>query len=189
MTFFKQKYRIESARLPTWNYSAIGWCFVTIRTRDGECFFGKIVDGEMRLSAMGEIAYRGWEDILKHFLNVKLDAFVFMPNHLHGIVVIEKDCRDVACNVSTVSTPDTSANPLMSMIAPKSKSLSVIMRSYKSAVSRSCHLSGYHFFAWQPCFYDHIIRSEKSLGEIREYIINNPMQWKLDRDNPAKLNM
>ena len=185
MTRFKQLYRVESARLPGRDYAAAGWYFVTICTRERRRFFGDVVDEKVYLSAMGHIAHRCWEDIPRHFSNAYLDVFVLMPNHLHAIVVIEdtrRDIasrRDVACNVSTP----------MAEISPGPESLSVIVRSYKSAVSRLCHVNGHRDFAWQPRFYDHIIRDERSLHDLREYIINNPLKWELDKDNPENLYM
>ena len=194
MTRFRQRYKVESARLSGWDYSAAGWYFVTLCTWQRVCFFGDMVNEKMKLSAIGEIASRSWEDIPRHFSNVNLDAFVLMPNHLHGIVVIEDTRgnvtprRDVACNVSTEERP-RNASTMMARISPRPGSLSVVVRSYKAAVSRFCHLNGDSSFAWQPRFYDHIIRDEQSLYDIREYIINNPTKWELDRDNLENLFM
>jgi REP element-mobilizing transposase RayT len=98
---FKNKYRIESARLQGWDYTAAGWYFVTICTQNRECFLGEVVAGEMQLSPIGETASQYWKDIPQHSSkNIGIDVFVIMPNHVHGIVVIDP-CRDVACNVST----------------------------------------------------------------------------------------
>jgi len=188
MTLFQGKYRVQPARLSGWDYSTAGWYFVTICTQGSECFFGDVVDGEMQLSQMGEIAYRYWAETPQHFPNVELDLFVAMPNHVHGIVVIEAraspdDGRDVACNVSTPSGEST--HQRMSGLSPKAGSLSVIVRSYKAAVTRFSRRNGCSAFAWQPRFYDHIIRNDESLRKIREYIANNPSKWELDKYYPT----
>jgi REP element-mobilizing transposase RayT len=88
MTKFKDKYRVESTRLPGWDYAGAGWYFVTICTWNRECLFGEIVDGEMRLSSIGEIVAEEWQKTPDIRPNVVLDEWVIMPNHLHGIIVI-----------------------------------------------------------------------------------------------------
>ena len=98
---------------------------------------------------------------------------------MHGIVIIcNSHCRDVAGNVSTEN--------IMSQISPKSNSLSVIIRSFKSAVSNWCHKNGFEFFQWQPWFHERIIRNDRELNNKRQYTINNPLQWELDENNPNK---
>ena len=217
-SLYRDKYRVESTRLKGWDYAADGWYFVTICTRGRECFFGKIVDQRMRLSKIGDIALRFWEDIPNHSVNAGLDAFVIMPNHLHGIVTIKAPdgssttgkngrpgthtrgcrdvacrdvacrdvacrdvaCSDVACNVSTTGESGRLTNP------PKPGSLGAIVRSYKSAVTRWCRTNGYASFAWQPRFYDHVIRDGVALHNVRRYILDNPAKWELDGNNPEK---
>jgi putative transposase len=196
-SLYRDKYRVESTRLKGWDYAADGWYFVTICTRGRECFFGKIVDQRMRLSKIGDIALRFWEDIPNHSVNAGLDAFVIMPNHLHGIITIKAPdgstitgknggpgthshgCRDVACNVSTTDESGRLTDP------PKPGSLGAIVRSYKSAVTRWCRMNGYTSFAWQPRFYDHVIRDGVALQNVRRYILDNPAKWGLDGNNPA----
>jgi putative transposase len=115
---------------------------------------------------------------------VELDEFVIMPHHVHGIIVI------VAPAVVVETLHATSLRDLkMSAIAPKAGSLGAIARSYKSAVSHWAGLNGKTSFEWQPRYYDHIIRDEKSFNQIRQYISNNPSQWESDRENPANLYM
>ena len=194
MTLFRDKYRIATTRLRGWDYAAAGWYFVTICTRDRLPFFGEIRGGEMHLSPIGEIACEYWMQIPQHTAgNVDLDAFVVMPNHAHGIIVIRDtdapvetlQCNVVEtlhCNVSTTTTP----NP-MAHISPRAGSLGAIIRSYKSAVSRWCAQNGYSEFGWQARFYDHIIRNETDLQNIRRYILENPLRWEDDRNHPENL--
>ncbi|MCP5062938.1 MAG: transposase, partial [Ignavibacteriae bacterium] len=151
------------------------WYYVTICTKDRKCYFGNVVNGEMELSEIGKVAEKFLSHIPKHFPNMNVDEFVVMPNHIHAIIVIENKRRDVACNVST--------NP-MSIISPKIGSLSTTIRSYKSTVTKFVRNNINKQFVWQPRFYEHIIRNEKSLFEIRKYIELNTMKWELDKENP-----
>ena len=193
MTLYKNKYRIESTRLPHHDYAANGWYFVTICTKDKLDFFGNINAGCIHFSPIVEIAYQFWLEIPQHFKYIDIDSFIIMPNHVHGIVVINhSQCsRDVACNVSTTleqwKNDDHTISRIMSNFSPKAGSLSVIIRSYKAAVTSWSRKNGYDNFAWQPRFYDHIIRDEQALANIQEYIINNPAKWHEDQDNPANL--
>ena len=113
---FLDKYRMESTRKPNWDYSSSGWYFVTICTQDRICWFGKIVDREMHLNELGEIANQYWLDIPKHFSNVKLGEFVVMPNHIHGIIDMgetsKTQCRDAINRVSTGGVTKTT-NPMI----------------------------------------------------------------------------
>ncbi|HAX90245.1 MAG TPA: transposase [Cyanobacteria bacterium UBA11370] len=187
---FKGKYRVESTRLPNQDYATNGWYFVTICTRDRTHFFGNIVEGQVQLSAIGEIAQWFWIDILNHFEHTYINGYVIMPNHVHGIIVIDRPHqvnRDRPPNVETLQCNVSTRNQFMSNISPQAGSLGTIMRSYKSAVSYWCHQNGYDHFAWQPRFYEHIIRADGSLNRIRDYIANNPTKWELDRHNPTNL--
>jgi putative transposase len=87
---FRNKYRIKSARHPNWDYANNAAYFVTICTKGRECYFGEIANGQMKLSDIGKIAFDCWIEIPKHFPFVKLDALVIMPNHVHGIIIIDK---------------------------------------------------------------------------------------------------
>src|SRR3970040_2590542 len=192
---YKGKYRIESTRLEEWDYSsgsgvaikregswgtAFGDYFVTICTKNQECVSGRIADGKMVLTRIGNIVKRYWLEVPEHFQNVKLDEFVIMPNHIHGIVIIENQhCRDAINGVST-----RAHNPMLS-----GNSLSKIIRWYKGRCTFEVNkIQNTIHFAWQPRFYDHIIRNEKLLQKIREYIHNNPLKWGIDENNPG-LNM
>src|SRR3990172_4493997 len=89
MTLFRQRYRVESTRLRDWDYAAAGWYFVTICAHQQTCFFGEVVDGEMQLSAVGEIVAAEWQRSGHLRPNIGLDQWVIMPNHLHGILAIK----------------------------------------------------------------------------------------------------
>ncbi len=175
---YQNKFRIESTRLKEWDYSNPWWYCVTISTKNHYCFFGDVAKEKMNLNKLGIIAEKYWNEIPRHCQNVEIDYYVVMPNHIHGIVIINENSRDVACNVSTNK---------YSQISPKKNSLSAIVRSYKSAVSKHAHENGLMDFAWQERFYDRIIRNEKELFNIRKYIQQNPVKWELEKDKPENL--
>lgn len=196
MTLFQNKYRIESARMKNWDYRNAGAYFITICTKDRLCHFGKIQNGEMQLSDVGKLAEKYWMEIPDHFKNVRLGAFVVMPNHVHGVLILldglvgDGFVETLQCNVSTTENanqtditdqpPET--NQFMSNISPKSGSVSTIIRSYKSVCTKNINLQMPILnFAWQPRFHDHIIRDYQEYNRIENYIINNPKNWDSDK--------
>ena len=191
MTKFRDRYRVESARLPGWDYRAAGWYFVTVCTRDRYPFFGHVVDGEMILSPIGEIVAEEWLRTPEVRPNVVLDEWIVMPNHLHGIIVIV-DTPDIVGTPDTVETPDIVETPRRGVSTTAradattesrlmAGSLGAIMGQIKSVCTKRIRAAGYTDFAWQSRFHDHIIRDEKSLQRIRQYIVNNPGTWTEDR--------
>ncbi len=182
---YKNKYRISSVRLKNWDYSSNAAYFITICTQDRINFFGEIIKDEMHLSNVGVLADVLWWQIVHHTKYVELDAFIVMPNHIHGIVIINNpanvfDGRIVACNDSTIKNNANNLNAQMSSISPKPESLPTIIRSYKSAVTFHANRLSFDF-KWQAKFHDHIIRDSASFDRIRNYIINNPKYWKDDK--------
>jgi REP element-mobilizing transposase RayT len=155
-----------------------GAYFVTICTRERECLFGHVVNGEMRLNDAGEIARRCWEDIPDHFPLAELDAFVIMPNHVHGIIVVPG--KGTACRALTSEQ----------FGKPAVGSVPTIVRSYKSSVTRHMNLlrGAPGTPLWLRNYYEHIVRSEAELMAIREYILANPARWDEDENNPALMN-
>ena len=172
MSRFKQKYRIESARLKNWDYTRAGWYFVTICTRHHFCWFGEIKQNDIILTPAGEIVAAEWQKTAQIRHNVELDAWVIMPNHLHGIIVIS-DNNPGETSRRDVSTPRLQAG-----------SLGAIIAQFKSSCTKKIRAGGNPAFGWQARYYDHIIRVEKSLDNIRKYIANNPSKWTLDKLNP-----
>lgn len=177
MEKFKNKYRIPSARLPYWDYGSNAAYFVTICTQNREHFFGEITKGKMELSEIGKMAEKYWIEIPVHFPFVKLDTFIIMPNHVHGIIIIDKKDDDY-----NVETQDVASLKLMqkNKFGPQSKNLASIIRGFKIGVTKNARMTNPNF-AWQSRFYDHIIRNEQSYYRISEYIVNNTLKWKDDR--------
>ncbi len=179
---FKNRFRVKSSRLPGWDYSQTGYYYVTICTRGMHKYFGEVVEEKMVLSEIGKVAEKYIKEIPNHFPFVTVDSHIVMPNHVHVILYIDKGMfgntgnagRDVACNVSTKKEFQQ-----LSGISPSIGSLSSIVRSYKSAVSKLVHEMNLNF-SWQPRFYDHVIQNDKSLTKIRSYIDNNISKWIYD---------
>ena len=180
---FKNKYRISSARLQTWDYSNNGAYFITICTQNRHHFFGHIKNQEMQLSEIGKFAEQYWYEIPNHFPMVELGNFVVMPNHVHGILIIDKmnyepfvETRQ--CLVSTIKTNTIIGS---SRFQNQGKNtISSIVGSYKSIVTKmSRQINPY--FGWQSRFHDHIIRNSKSFENIQNYIEQNPLKWDDDR--------
>ena len=170
-----EKHYRRSIRLKDYNYASAGSYFITICTKNKECLFGNVINSTVELTSIGRIAHKSWLNINKHFENIELDEFIIMPNHIHGIITI----NDVGAQY---------IEPLQNKfqyIIPKS--IGSIIRTYKSAVSRWCNRNGYKNFKWQRNYFEHIIRNEKEINEIREYIINNPLKWDLDKENPNNI--
>lgn len=174
---FQNKYRIPSTRASFHDYDG-GVYFVTICTAEREHYFGEIKDGKMKYTEIGLCALENIENITVHYPYAEIPLYVVMPNHIHLIVFIDNtlsvQCRDVARNVSTMKK--------MSAISPKRGSLSVVIRGFKSAVTRYAnqnHIS----FSWQSRFHDRIIRGQNEMNRIAEYIENNPYNWATDEYN------
>ena len=184
---YKGKYRVDSTRLPAWNYATNGGYFITICTEGKKCFFGEVVGGEMQLSPIGKVAQKLWCEIPQHFPNCHIDVFCIMPNHIHGILLIkqiqnlEEDAQnleeDAMNRVSTRRRGGVTGvfNPMLSK-----NSISKIVRWYKGRCKFEINQI-YQGFGWQERFYDEIIRNEFALDKIQQYIINNPINWEGDR--------
>lgn len=188
----RKEHRRRSIRLPGYDYASAGFYFVTICARRGECLLGEVVDGEMHINDWGQIASQCWSRIPDHFQHVELDAWVVMPNHMHGIIVITS--KGEASPASASSTDDlTSTEPQHQCKAPardasplQPGSLGAIVGNFKSVTTRRINrrrdMAGTPF--WQRNYWEHIIRNQASLDRIREYIEDNPACWADDQLHP-----
>jgi putative transposase len=140
MTLYKNKYRVESTRLGNQDYAANGLYFITICTDKRRHFFGNIQELEMQLSDIGKIAEQFWLEISNHFQQTRLDAFVIMPNHVHGIIIIDKLDNDNVTSHPNISDESNQFGGL------KPGSLQTIIHSYKSAITRWCGKMGMKIF-------------------------------------------
>ncbi len=186
MNKFKNKYRIQSNRLQNWDYSQHAAYFITICTHNRIHYFGEIVNNKMQLSEIGIIAYHFWNEITKHFSFVMLDEFVVMPNHIHGIIIINEmpnvETPKLGVSTSTTTTTDITNKKQTHNASLKWKSgtLGVIINQYKRICTINARKTNPNF-AWQPNYYDHIIRNNKSYENIKNYIYNNPKNWQNDK--------
>lgn len=191
MTLFRNLYRVASARHSQWDYAAPGWYFVTLCTRNYACVLGKIVRDMMVLSPAGRIVSEEWQRTAEVRPYVVLDAFVVMPNHLHGLIGIDSTTpaarqddasADTDRSVETprrgVSTGSSSKTNNRARLHPHS--LGAIIGQFKSVCTKRIRRDGYNDFAWQPRFHDHVVRSEQAFQRIRRYILENPTRWQRD---------
>ena len=156
-------------RLSGYDYSQTGAYFVTICTRDRTYLFGEVQDDAMRLSEAGQIVRETWGSLPERFPTVRLDAFVVMPNHVHGLLWLAFEPR--------IASLDAAENAV---------TLSDVIRAFKSisAIQVNRMLGRTGVAVWQRSFHDRIVRSEQMLAFIRRYIHENPRRWAMDRYNP-----
>ena len=203
---------------------------ITICTRNNKEYFGKIKNDILDKSYIGNIVEKYWQDIPNHFENIDLDEFVIMPNHIHGIIIInsvetsiyrvsknadiltcngykdkkreernrenlnrEDQNRDAINRVCTESRIDKDEDSNFDFDADSKlglkennpmhhNSLSRIIRWFKGRVTYEVNKLNKIYFGWHPRFHDHIIRNHQELDRIQEYMINNPMNWKKDKN-------
>jgi putative transposase len=202
---FQNKYRIPSNRLKNWDYGSNAVYYVTLCTKNRECWFGKVIKDEMVLSEIGQVVKMEWIKTpeIRPDMNLQLGEFMVMPNHFHAIIFIGKNkyntiklsnfidvnnCRDTMHRrdaMHRVSTIDhIPAMYVPNTFGPQSKNLGSIIRGFKSSVTTfalKCHSR----FEWQPRFYDSIIRNFESYEFISDYIVTNPANWKEDEFYPS----
>lgn len=163
----------QTVRLSNWNYASPGWYFVTICVKNRRKDFGYICRNRICVSDVGTTAHRYWQTITNHFDNVKLDQFIVMPDHIHGIIKICKP--SIVSHVGTCHGMSLQCRCAYNQFKkPIPKSLSMVINHYKSAVTRWCHKNNHTGFQWQSRFYERIIRTETELKNVRKYIRDNP---------------
>lgn len=183
----------KSIRLRHYDYSQSGAYFITMCTHNRECLFGEIIDKEMVLNNFGMIARDEWIKSAAIRFEIELDAFVVMPNHFHGIVMIhrrgerrspENDLVAQLGMISNINRGDQPVAPTEQRPGPKPKSIGALVAGFKSAVTK--HINKISISpglpVWQRNYYEHIVRDDKELNGFREYIDNNPMNWETDAE-------
>jgi putative transposase len=162
----------RSIRLKGYDYAQAGAYFVTMCTQDRACLLGDVVGEEVRLSDAGSMIQAVWDGLPNRFPGMELDAFVVMPNHVHGIATF------VGAGL---------APPAEKGAASSAPTLGNVVRAFKSLsaihVNRLLRRSGP---LWQRGYFDHVVRDDRDLERIREYIATNPLRWALDRENPQR---
>jgi putative transposase len=158
----------KSTRLSGYDYSQPGAYFITLVTYQREFLFGNVVEGQMQLNRYGNLIEAAWMDLPSHYPHINLGMFVVMPNHVHGIVIInEVDLltrRGSKAGISLHGLPE-------------------IVRALKSYSARRINeLRRMHGNpVWQRSYYDRIIRNEGELHDMMQYILSNPMNWQADQ--------
>lgn len=191
----------RSIRLQGYDYTQCGAYFVTICTKHNVAMFGEVVEGVMYMNEGGKIAQRLWHTLPKRFPSVELDAFVIMPNHIHGILVhAHRDpitpttpsnnttLMNMEMHAFAQSIPDTTSVFSAYRKDPRRRQhLSEMIRTFKAVTSYTVRRNGMPDFAWKHDYYERIIRNEQELEFIRLYIANNPAKWQDDTLHPNML--
>jgi REP element-mobilizing transposase RayT len=192
-----EKHHRRSIRLRGYDYTQPGAYFITVCIEGRQCVLGEIAGDKMRLNEAGRMVETTWEAIPTQYSGVEIDAFVVMPNHIHGIIVlVGADPRVCPENMGAPrSAPlqrwerETTTNPAQ----PQWLSLSTVVQRFKTLTTKR-YMDGVNHYAWPPFpgrlwqrnYYEHIIRNEAALEQIRQYIADNPARWAVDRENPVR---
>ncbi|MDH4223193.1 MAG: transposase [candidate division Zixibacteria bacterium] len=138
------------------------------------------MNGKISLNSYGKIVHEFWDKIPDHFAKAEVDTFSVMPNHIHGTIMITEECRG---GVTPPKSRDEETSPL------QKRSLGQIVAYFKYQTTRSINQNRKTpgIPVWQRNYYDHIVRNEKELNQVLKYIIENPLKWELDKENPNNL--
>ncbi len=197
MSFNPDIHHRHSIRLKNHDYSQAGAYFVTLCVWQRECLFSDIVDGVLALNKMGETVDSIWRNLPGHYENSNLDEYVIMPNHFHGIVNIvgaqfiapESTGNHVGAQFIA---PSEDANKKINRgsmnqgVMNAAPTVGEIVRGFKARCTHSINRirNNPGCPVWQRNYYERIIRNDDELSRAREYIVNNPMKWALDKENP-----
>lgn len=219
MKYDPERHHRRSIRLKGYDYAQAGAYFITIATQDRACLFGVVADGRMHLNEAGRMVFAEWDALPTRYPMVELDAFVVMPNHVHGIIVItnkyvvgatlvvaQTDITTVGAGLvpalentmptdragtgtrattrvaPTIPKNDNTATPAVGDVVGAFKS--VTTKRYVDGV-KQCGWPAFRGRLWQRNYYEHVIRADESPRRIRQYILDNPARWAMDRENPT----
>jgi REP element-mobilizing transposase RayT len=181
--FNPTKHHRRSIRLKGYDYTSQGAYFITIVAQSRKCLFGEIIEGEMILNEAGQMIVKWWNKLPNKFPHVILGAFVVMPNHFHGIIIIQKNAG-ADLRVCPEQTGEHTGSPRPNASLPQ------IIQWFKTMTTneyiRGVNQLSWPLFIgklWQRNYYEHIIRNEKSLQRITDYILANSSRWQNDREN------
>ena len=220
MKYNPEKHHRKSIRLKGYDYASKGMYYITLCVNARLCLFGDVVNEEMQLNDAGKMVDQIWREIPDHYPGTDIDEHTVMPNHLHGIIIL----NDTLVGAPPCGRPEMNAEignqeqiqaqgpahqeqgqaqgpahqeqgqaqgPAPTGTRLKlgdvvGKFESYTMHLYIQGV-RNKGWKPFHKKLWQRNYYDHIIRNEKELNRIRDYIINNPLKWEFDRENPKNI--
>jgi REP element-mobilizing transposase RayT len=163
----------RSVRLRGFDYAHDGAYFVTICAESRACIFGEIVSQVARLSAIGEVIESHWHALPRKYPQIELDAFVVIPNHIHGVLWI----TSVGAGFPRPPTNAGEVRPTLGQI--------IGFYKYQTTKTVNEQRGAAGAKLWQRSYYDHIMRNDHELDAIREYIATNPDRWDDDAENPA----
>ena len=181
----------RSIRLPNHDYSQIGQYFITLCACEMRSLFGKIANGAVLLNVIGRIALDCWLEIPQHFAHVELDAFVLMPNHLHGILTIRRS--DATRSRGSIEDGHGCPVPLQLSVErfqrPSVGAIPTIIRSYKQSVTYLARrrLTKPSLAIWQSNYYERVLRDGKEFAQATRYILENPTKWQAATRRPSPL--
>ncbi len=180
MSYNPDVHHRRSIRLPRYDYASAGAYFVTICSVQKNCLFGEIKGGIISLSVIGKIVQEVWLNLPNNFTKIRLDDFVVMPNHLHGII-----CLIDHSDLINSHTADLTKNSMPN--GTKKDSLGAIVQNFKSVSTRRVNtITRNSGTIWQRNYYETIIRSDRAYENIKLYIQENPLKWEEDPENPTK---
>jgi len=168
MTYDPTKHHRRSIRLRGYDYTQAGLYFITLCTQGHVCLFGNVANEQMELNAAGRMIDTAWDQLPDHCPHAQIDTYVVMPNHVHAVIVLLP----------------TDGVAMLSLADVVRRFKTFTTRQYVVGVKRD----GWPVFTgrlWQRNYHEHIIRSERSLNKIRQYIADNPAQWSHDPENPT----
>jgi REP element-mobilizing transposase RayT len=180
------KHHRQSIRLKGYDYSSSGAYFITLCTHQRQCLFGEIVAGEMQLNPYGEIVAEEWQRTLEIRANFAIDAWIVMPNHFHGIVIIDHSDQIDHSDRSLTAQRTHGSAPLPNSLHRRPQSLSSFVAGFKSITTKRINTirNAAGTPVWQRNYYERIIRDRDSAAKIRQYIQNNPSVWAQDQLHP-----
>ena len=170
--------RRRSLRLPGYDYSQAGAYFITACIHNRAMLFGGVIDGDVRLNEMGTIVQQTWDDLPMHYHGIDLDAFIVMPNHVHGIIILADASErrhaipEIVRGFKTFSARRVNERTRIGVR---------VGTGFKPALAQQTRT-----IRWQRGYYEHVIRNEKALDRIRAYIANNPARWAVDPENISR---
>lgn len=176
----------RTIRLRNFDYAASGFYFITICTWRRSCLFGEVIDGQIRLNRMGKIVANEWQKSASIRKEASLDESVIMPNHFHGILIIDKPEFSRSSAKRLDFKERNCGRPPVAPTGPQPYSTSAVIAGFKSAVTRRCRqiYQADKLRIWQRNYWEHVIRNERQLQALREYIRENPRQWQRDSLHP-----
>ena len=203
MTYDPMRHHRRSIRLRGYDYAQAGAYFVTICVQDRACLFGEVIDSEVRLNEAGRMVVRWWDELARAYLGIDSDAFIAMPNHVHGIIVLgarpdeleggggpDDEGRHIG-----LPLPDNAVVGADLRVRPpgdvRRASLSRVVQWFKTMTTNE-YIQGVRNLEWPPFrgrlwqrnYYEHVIRDERSLERLRDYVAGNPAGWPTDRLHP-----